>query len=145
MFVLTGQLYFGDYHTSATVAEKNTISHGGLGGHGGGALKLKTRHAVVDGVISVNGQNAAPQSNSGGGSGGSINFICDDLSGFGFFQANGAADREKGVVLVEGVSLFTTPSFINLMGALLLKEGAQQPRSEVQGLFIWSREINQGL
>lgn len=59
-------------------------------------MKLKTRHAVVDGVVSVNGQNAAPQSNSGGGSGGSINFICDDLSGFGFFQANGGSGSREG-------------------------------------------------
>ena len=91
-----GQLFFGDYHTATTATEQNKISHGGLGGHGGGALILKTRHAFVDGIISANGQDAAKQSNAGGGSGGSIHMTCDDLVGFGMFQANGGNGSQGG-------------------------------------------------
>ena len=72
------------------------VSHGGLGGHGGGALILKTRHAFVDGVISANGQDTAKQSNAGGGSGGSIQMNCEDLVGFGGFHANGGNGSQTG-------------------------------------------------
>ena len=48
---LTGELYFGDESL------KNTIQRRGLGGRGGGALKITTRHMIIDGIISVNGED----------------------------------------------------------------------------------------
>ena len=57
---------------------------------------MKTRHAIIDGIISVNGQEPARQGNAGGGSGGSIHMTFDDLVGFGMFQANGGNGSQTG-------------------------------------------------
>lgn len=92
----SGQLFFGSYDTKSTFKESNVLTHGGLGGHGGGALNLKTRHAVVDGIVSVNGQEKAQTGTAGGGSGGSIYFSCEDLSGLGTFLANGGKGSPGG-------------------------------------------------
>lgn len=49
--LVSGTLYFGNE------PEKNTIVRLGLGGRGGGALKVVARHVFIDGKLSANGEN----------------------------------------------------------------------------------------
>jgi hypothetical protein len=60
----------------------------GLGGAGGGSIRLVVSGTLTDnGTISANGSNATQ--NGGGGSGGSIYVTTGTLSGSGIFTANG--------------------------------------------------------
>ena len=95
-YIHIDELFFGSYFTQSTKEEENLITHGGLGGNGGGALHLVARHVVMDGSLSANGQDGASQSTVGGGSGGSLWLECEDLSGFGTFKANGGRGSPKG-------------------------------------------------
>ena len=47
------ELYFGDE------PYKNTVQLRGVGGRGGGAIKVTSRHVIVDGAISANGEATA--------------------------------------------------------------------------------------
>ena len=70
------------------------ISRGGLGGIGGGAIRIYSRRTIVDGTMSANGQDApvgGQRSGCGGGSGGSIWITCDELDGYGSIQARGGS------------------------------------------------------
>ncbi len=65
---------------------------GYLGGYGGGILRINVaRSARIDGMISMNGQNAYGNE-GGGGSGGTVNIRCGGaLRGCGVIQSNGGA------------------------------------------------------
>ncbi|XP_077861759.1 uncharacterized protein LOC144342564 [Saccoglossus kowalevskii] len=73
-----GELYFGDEPFG------NRVVRLGLGGSGGGALKITTRHMVLDGSITADGK-------AGGGSGGSVWIDCEDLDGYGLLSVNGGS------------------------------------------------------
>ena len=70
---------------------KNLITRGGLGGQGGGAIKIVTRHLILDGHLSADGEDGPPPSTSGGGSGGSIWIDCEELDGYGTISVKGGA------------------------------------------------------
>ena len=55
--LIIGKLYYGSYHYQKTNPTSNTISQGGMGGIGGGALRLYSRRTIVDGRMSANGQD----------------------------------------------------------------------------------------
>lgn len=78
-------MHYGDYRTSSTSPGSNVITRGGLGGQGAGALKIDSRHFVLDGQLSADGESGASRSTAGGGSGGSLWVNCQDLSGYGRF------------------------------------------------------------
>ncbi|XP_038052472.1 uncharacterized protein LOC119725183 [Patiria miniata] len=87
-----GQLYFGDETL------KNIVVRRGIGGRGGGALKITTRHMIIDGVISANGEtpDSTHSVHAGGGSGGSIWIDCEELDGYGHLSADGGNGRNSG-------------------------------------------------
>lgn len=84
-------MYYGNYRDGSTRADGNIITRGGLGGQGGGALKVVSRHFVLDGLLTANGEDGPPLSTAGGGSGGSIWIECQDLSGYGSIIVDGGA------------------------------------------------------
>ncbi len=65
----------------------------GVGGSGGGAVRIDAAGTVtVNGTISANGTAAGPGQNGGGGAGGSIYITCQTLDGTGgVIQASGGA------------------------------------------------------
>ena len=93
-YTFAGKLYYGSYYYQKTDAYSNVISPGGMGGIGGGVLQIYSRRTIVDGRISVNGQDSptgGQRSGCGGGSGGSIWITCDELDGYGSIQARGGS------------------------------------------------------
>ena len=80
---MSGSLYFGDYYNQKTSPYGNILSRGGLGGRGAGAVYIKSRHVVVDGVLSADGEAGPSVSTAGGGSGGSVWIDCEELDGYG--------------------------------------------------------------
>ena len=97
--LIIGKLYYGSYHYQKTNPTSNTISQGGMGGIGGGALRLYSRRTIVDGRMSANGQDlptGGQYSGCGGGSGGSIWITCDELDGYGSIQSRGGSGSSGG-------------------------------------------------
>ena len=93
-FQFVGKLYYGSYYHQKTEPYSNTISRGGMGGIGGGALRIYSRRIVVDGEMSADGQDSPTgggRSGCGGGSGGSIWITCDELDGFGSIHVRGGS------------------------------------------------------
>jgi hypothetical protein len=78
-----GTLFYGDYRSGTTSSGRNTLTRGGLGGQGGGALKIESRHFILDGQLLADAEGGASRSTAGGGSGGSLWINCNDLSGYG--------------------------------------------------------------
>ena len=60
-YCFTGQLYYGDNEHG------NAVVRRGLGGRGGGALKITTRHCLIDGRITANGESIDGVHNSQAG------------------------------------------------------------------------------
>ena len=60
-----------------------------MGGQGGGSLKITTRHLILDGRLSADGEDGPPRSTAGGGSGGSVWIDCDELDGYGTVSVDG--------------------------------------------------------
>ena len=91
-FQFPGKLYYGSYYHQSTSSYSNPVTIGGMGGTGGGSLRIHSTRTIVDGTVSANGQDAptgGQRSGCGGGSGGSIWLTCDELDGYGSFQARG--------------------------------------------------------
>ena len=89
-------MYFGDYETQTTSPRRNFVTRGGLGGQGGGAIRIDTRHFILDGHLSADGGNGPPPSTSGGGSGGSIWIDCEEVDGYGTISVKGGAGSPSG-------------------------------------------------
>lgn len=95
----SGSLYYGSYYDQRTSSQSNQITVGGLGGTGGGSLRIQSRLTVIDGRVSANGQDgpaSGTRTGCGGGSGGSIWITCDELDGYGSIQARGGAGSTSG-------------------------------------------------
>ena len=76
---------YGSYHSP----EESGSGGGGTGGGaGGGAVKIISTSVNIDGIVSVNGQDAT-SGLSGGGSGGSIFIDCGHITGGGVLSARG--------------------------------------------------------
>ena len=54
-------------------------------------MKIDSRHFILDGHLTANGEDGPPPSSAGGGSGGSIWIDCHDLSGYGSISVDGGA------------------------------------------------------
>ncbi len=90
----------------------------GIGGAGGGAIRIEASGAViVDGVITVNGQ-ASGSDHSGGGSGGSIYMTCATIGGTGTLSACGGN--------VNGVANGTSSAGAGGRIAIVYQPGVQQ-------------------
>ncbi|MFZ2881675.1 MAG: hypothetical protein WA019_01225, partial [Candidatus Moraniibacteriota bacterium] len=84
-----------------SVTEPNNLGSGGGinddsyldGGSGGGVIKMQVTGSInVNGIISANGKKSTvsnSEATDGGGSGGSIWLVCNQLSGTGSITANG--------------------------------------------------------
>ncbi|XP_076091252.1 uncharacterized protein LOC143063127 [Mytilus galloprovincialis] len=85
-------LYFGDS------THRNTLVRGHIGGVSGGRIYLTGRHVDIDGEITVDGQPPENQlgANAGGGSGGSVWIVCDEVVGHGVITANGGNGNGQG-------------------------------------------------
>ncbi|XP_070535283.1 uncharacterized protein [Ptychodera flava] len=79
-----GELYFGDEWYG------NRVLRRGLGGAGGGSLKIITRHMLLDGTITADGEtpSSTHAQKSGGGAGGSLWIECEELDGYGSISVN---------------------------------------------------------
>ena len=103
---------------------KNLITRGGLGGQGGGAIKIVTRHLILDGHLSADGEDGPPPSTSGGGSGGSIWIDCEELDGYGTISAKGGAGSpNKGGGGSGGRIAIYHAFMLNFNGTLSAKGG----------------------
>ena len=67
------------------------MTRGGLGGEGGGVIKIHTHHMILDGQLTCDGESGPPASTAGGGSGGSVWIDCQQLSGYGLISIDGGA------------------------------------------------------
>ncbi|MBW7954128.1 Ig-like domain-containing protein, partial [Candidatus Dojkabacteria bacterium] len=70
---------------------------GGLGGNGGGSIRIKaSEYLVINGQITANGAQGLAQGNSsgGGGAGGSIWIEAESFSGNGIVEAKGGSAQE---------------------------------------------------
>lgn len=117
-------MYYGDYRTGTTSNEANIITRAGLGGQGGGALKIDTRHFILDGQVTADGEHGPSLSTAGGGSGGSIWVHCQDLSGYGKMSVNGGdgSPGTGGGGSGGRLAVYHT-SMINFNGTLSAKGG----------------------
>lgn len=132
--MFSGKLYYGSYRYRTTTPESNEVSVGGLGGIGGGSLRITCKRIVVDGLISVNGQNAPTwdqRSGIGGGSGGSIWITCDELDGYGSIYARGgsgstgnAGGGSGGRISVEYSAIHNYNGSFSVRGGYGLEDGA---------------------
>ena len=67
----------------------------GVGGDGGGTLRIDAQTVILDGTIRANGTNGVSGCCAGGGSGGSIRLDVGTLSGAGSISANGGASSSS--------------------------------------------------
>ena len=67
----------------------------GVGGDGGGRLRIDAQTVILDGTIRANGTNGVSGCCAGGGSGGSIRLDVGTLSGGGSISANGGASSSS--------------------------------------------------
>ena len=103
---------------------KNLITRSGLGGQGGGAIKIVTRHLILDGHLSADGEDGPPPSTSGGGSGGSIWIDCEELDGYGTISVKGGAGSpNKGGGGSGGRIAIYHAFMLNFNGTLSAKGG----------------------
>ena len=103
---------------------RNFITRSGLGGQGGGAIEIVTRHLILDGHLSADGEDGPPPSTAGGGSGGSIWIDCEELDGYGTISANGGAGSpSKGGGGSGGRIAIYQTFMLNFNGTLSAKGG----------------------
>jgi hypothetical protein len=94
---------YGSFSDPADFGSGGSFGYGysvsGLGGRGGGLIRVIAQSLQVDGELSANGVAAPPPIPSyfqsdlggGGGAGGTVNVKCQQLSGTGTIRANGGA------------------------------------------------------
>ena len=136
MFLLSfpGNFYYGSYYYQSTSSQSNQVTIGGMGGIGGGSLRIHSKRTIIDGRISANGQNAptgGQRSGCGGGSGGSIWITCDELDGYGSIQARGgtgstgkAGGGSGGRVVVNYRDIHNYNGSFSVRGGTGLEDGA---------------------
>lgn len=139
--LISGELYYGDYRTRSTNPKRNRISRAGLGGEGGGALKIDTRHFVLDGELTAEGEDGPPPSTAGGGSGGSIWIHCQDLSGYGKISVKGGDGSPKvgGGGSGGRIAVYHT-TMINFNGTLSAKGGDSSVEPGASGTVYLERQ-----
>jgi hypothetical protein len=118
----------------------------GLGGAGGGAIRLVVSGALTDnGTISANGSNASQ--NGGGGSGGSIYVTTGTIAGSGIFTANGGSTGDNPVVEGGGggriAIYYTTNSAFN--PAVSMTANAGGTTAGQQGSLVFVNSTNNDL
>ncbi|WP_413578215.1 beta strand repeat-containing protein [Bdellovibrio sp. HCB290] len=92
----TGGATFGTAVEPTDLGAPGASNFNGLGGYGGGALKLTLSGTLtVNGTLASNG-NAGWGSGDGGGSGGSLWIITNTLAGNGVISANGGNGNSGG-------------------------------------------------
>ncbi|MBN2450843.1 MAG: hypothetical protein JXR77_10670, partial [Lentisphaeria bacterium] len=100
--------------------------YAGLGGEGGGVVRIAAAHAAIAGVIRCNGGDGADNGwghASGGGAGGSIRLDLGTLAGTGIIEANGGSYGSGGAgggrvaVYYDDMSAFA-PANVHAWGGL---------------------------
>lgn len=139
-------MYYGDYRTSTTSNEANHVSRAGLGGQGGGALKIDSRHFILDGQLTADGEHGPKLSTAGGGSGGSVWVHCKDLNGYGTMSVNGGDGSPSGGGGGSGgrIAIHHT-IMINFNGTLSAKGGDSKVEPGASGtvyLERWNTSTN---
>ncbi len=86
---------YGSSFEPVTLGSGGGNADDGLGGAGGGAIRIITDNLILDGRITANGIAAAGET-AGGGAGGSIWITTRELSGNGQVQAVGGDGRNGG-------------------------------------------------
>ena len=140
IIVFLGELYYGNYRDGSTSVDGNIITRGGLGGQGGGALKIVSRHFIVDGHLTADGEGGPPLSTAGGGSGGSVWVECQDLSGYGSLSVDGGAGSPTlgGGGSGGRLAIYHT-TMINFNGTLSAKGGKSSIEPGAAGTIYLER------
>lgn len=68
--------------------------NGSKGSYGGGALRIHSKHLILNGIISVNGEDGV--GGGGGGAGGSLIINATVFQGGGKIRANGGGGGYSG-------------------------------------------------
>nr|XP_054759184.1 uncharacterized protein LOC129265193 [Lytechinus pictus] len=127
-----GELYFGSEPT------KNTVQLRGIGGRGGGALKVTSRHVIIDGIISANGEPSL-YARAGGGSGGSVWVECEELDGFGTISVDGGNGQLEGGGGAGGRVAINYQNMVNFNGTFTATGGSSSKEDGGAGTVYLER------
>ena len=85
---------YGSYHAPT---DPGSGGGGSCNANGGGAIKITASGTVeIDGILTANGKDASGSGVCGGGSGGSIQIVCDHMDGNGVLSVRGGKGINGG-------------------------------------------------